>query len=256
MMNGLQYIGQVALLGLLMDLLPLGIQEAQGDPLCIPPLMPVPPGIARLGSPEDIPSNPTRMVEFQGFLMSRHEVTVEEFTAFLNAARIERFESCPHILYRNGRYEVRWGQGQKPVCGVSYTTAQAYCAWLSNKLGAPVRLPTESEWEYAARGGITGARFPWGWGGPEGRACFDQKSACPVEQYAPNAFGLYDMAGNLFEWCMAESEDAPAPARGGSWAERDPRFLRVHQRVHFPRTYQDADVGFRVLMETPSKGKE
>ena len=126
--------------------------------------------------------------------------------------------------------------------------AADYCRWLSEKSGETVRLPTEEEWEFAARGGIRRARYPWGWGSPDGRACYGARAVRRVASFQANPFGLYDMAGNVFEWC-GPAVGEQAPARGGSWAEKDPKFLRVFHRVLFPRDYRDADVGFRVVVE-------
>ena len=99
-----------------------------------------------------------------------------------------------------------------PVVHISYLDAMAYCAW-SKRL-----LPTEAQWEYAARGGLQGARYPWGqllvpegrhqanvWQGsfPEHNDASDGWHAtAPVESFEPNGFGLYQMAGNVWEWCL------------------------------------------------------
>jgi formylglycine-generating enzyme required for sulfatase activity len=207
-------------------------------------------GPFRMGSPENTPGLAPTSREVASFWMGRHEVTVEEFARYVNKAGISNFASCLDLSLKNGHYFPRWFRAHRPVSGVSFTDAQNYCDWLSKQTGRPVRLPTEAEWEYAARGGIERARFPWGWGDPTGRACFKKRSFDRVGSYAPNPFGLYDMAGNVYEWCVADSESPPeqAVARGGSWAEQDARYLRVFHRAWFPETYRDADVGFRILI--------
>ncbi|HBA83394.1 MAG TPA: hypothetical protein DCZ95_04785 [Verrucomicrobia bacterium] len=213
----------------------------------------VPGGVFRMGSPESESSPIRDHCQVPAFWMGRHEVTVEEYAAFLNDAGRTNSMLCNDLSLRAGRYRPRWFRARRPVSGVSFADATAYGDWLSRKTGWPVRLPTEMEWEYAARGGIAKARYPWGWGEPAERACFDESSARRVGAYEPNPFGLYDMAGNVFEWCRAEG-DRPAGqalARGGSWAEWDARCLRVFHRIWFPETYRDADVGFRIMIPAP-----
>ncbi len=197
----------------------------------VPPWSPwvrVDGGTAMLGSREEGAAESPRDEMVGGFSIGRTEITCGEYAEF-------RGESAP--------------DPQRPISGISYDDALAYCAWLSEKLGRRVRLPTESEWEFAARGGVRGARYPWGWGAPEGRACFAADAPRRAGSFDPNPLGLHDMAGNVAEWCAAEDDAVRAPVRGGSWADRDPKFLRVFQHVMLPRGYRDADVGFRVVVE-------
>ncbi|MBU1693334.1 MAG: formylglycine-generating enzyme family protein [Verrucomicrobia bacterium] len=220
-----------------------------GEKQVQPALVPVPAGRFLMGGREADPPQEPREVEVTAFLMGRYEVTVEELAAWLNDAAPPGRAGSPQIARRDDRFQPVRGARRRPAAWVSFEDAQAYCRWRGDKSGRRVRLPTETEWEYAARGGIEGARFPWGWGAPEGRACFAGEAPRAVGSYPPNGFGLYDMAGNVFEWCVSDEAPGEAVARGGSWAERDPRFLRLYNRVKFPRTYRDADVGFRVVVE-------
>ena len=208
----------------------------------------IPGGTFVMGSREGDADAQPREVPIDGFLIGRCEVTVAEFVEFLNAGGATNWPGSPQIAGSPGRYSARWFQSRNPVAYVNVSDAAEYCRWLSEKSGRIVRLPTEAEWEYAARGGIRRARYPWGWGSPEGRACYNADAPQPAGSFEENPFGLYDMAGNVFEWCCLAGDER-APARGGSWAEKDPRFLRVFHRVLFPRDYRDADVGFRVLVE-------
>lgn len=214
-----------------------------------PPLVAVPAGQFVMGSPEARPPQVPRVVEVRKFFMGRREITVEEWVAWLNEARPPMAHASPQIVGQGKRFTPARGRRRHPAAWIAPDEAHAYCLWLGQKTGRRVRLPTECEWEYAARGGLDGARFPWGWGPPEGRACFGAEGPRPVGSFPPNPFGLQDMAGNVFEWCV--SDDAPDAfvARGGSWAERDARFLRVYNRVRFPRDYRNADVGFRIVVE-------
>ena len=203
-------------------------------------------GSFRMGSLEDGTWR-TNRVTVPGFWMGRYEVTREEYAEYLR----ETTALVGGWNRRRDRY--------KPVSQVSYADAANYARWLGGKYGVVVRLPTEEEWEYAARGGVPDARYPWGWGEPDSTmACWNETQARPVGSYTPNRFGLYDMAGNVLEWCAAEEDGAEgvAPVRGGSWAEKSDRSLRVHHRMRLPVSYRDADVGFRILVELPRPATE
>lgn len=215
----------------------------------------VPPATVMLGSREPGAAAPPHEFMCAGFWMGRHEVTVAEYAYYLNDSHAVGNPGCPDLVKRDGIWKARRGRARWPVTHISYEDAERFCAWLSEKWECRVRLPTEGEWEHAARGGIHGARFPWGWGEPAGRACFRTDQPCRTERYAPNAFGLYDMAGNVYEWC-AGSIGSNAVARGGSWAERDPATLRVFTRAVFRRDYRDRDVGLRILVEAENKAQQ
>jgi formylglycine-generating enzyme required for sulfatase activity len=160
-----------------------------------------------------------------------------------------------------------WGRGRRPVVNVSWDDAKEYVAWLSSTTGKSYRLLTEAEREYAARVGTTTA-YPWGDAIGKGNAncvgCgteYDKQTA-PVGSFAPNAFGLYDMSGNVWEWtedCWHDSY-VGAPADGSAWATGDcsspvlrggswsdiPRILRSASRNRNPPVFRYDDVGFRV----------
>lgn len=208
----------------------------------------IPAGAYTVGCPEKGPDTAPHKVQTPDFKMQRAEVTVGQFVRHLNLLRPDpRYES-PQIGYRWGRYHALTDR-RKPVAYVTYEHAARYADWLSRKRRGTIRLPTADEWEIAARGGIHGIRFPWGWTEPQQRARFDADGPARVAQYEPNAFGLYDMAGNVAEWCLADDVSDTAYAMGGSWAERSPDLLRVFHRTAFLKTYRDADVGFRLIAE-------
>ncbi len=205
-------------------------------------------GTYTVGSREGRPQDPAfRTVDVQAFAIMRYPVTVGEFVRYLRQTRPQPpFESTQ--IERHGHGYRATVRRREPVAFVTFADAEAYAQWASRRQHGTLRLPTADEWEIAARAGSPATRYPWGWAPPEGRAHFNADHPIPVGRYPPNPWGLYDMAGNVAEWCLP---DGPAHdwafALGGSWAERDPTFLRVYQRVQFPRTYRDADVGFRLV---------
>lgn len=195
-------------------------------------LVDIPGGVFIMGSHEG--GNPPHVESVSAFRMGRTELTAGAYRKFAT------------------EFDPGWVCGEHlnlPASGVSYDAAVAYCRWLSERSGHVVRLPTEVEWEYAARGGLEGARYPWGWGAPEKWAAFKVAGPEPVGQHPPNPWGLYDMAGNVYEWCARSNDKERACVRGGSWAEKDPSFLRVFHHVELPLDYRDLDVGFRIVVE-------
>jgi len=159
-------------------------------------------------------------------------------------------------------------RGNRPVINVSWEDAQTYARWLSKQTGKQYRLPSEAEWEYAARGGRDSA-YPWGKELGSNNANCDgcgsqryNKKTSPVGRFAPNGFGLYDTSGNVWEWvadCWHENyQGAPSTAevwsggdcelrvlRGGSWFYI-PRFLRSALRGWFNPTLRYSGIGFRL----------
>ncbi|MBL8528732.1 MAG: SUMF1/EgtB/PvdO family nonheme iron enzyme [Burkholderiales bacterium] len=143
----------------------------------------------------------------------------------------------------------------RPVIHVSITDARAYTRWLHSRTGKPYRLPTEWEWEIAARGGIEG-RYPWGNDAPKGRAncrtCGDAflRRTLPVGRYAPNGYGLFDMAGNAWEWVESgdrKESKGTAVLRGGGWGSSEGD-LEVNSRFVAGTDVQFNTSGFRVCL--------
>ena len=196
------------------------------------------------------------MVEVGRFALGRFEITVDEWQVCVSAG------ACS-ALPDNGSNE-----GNAPVTHASWDDAQQYVRWLSRRTGRPYRLPSEAEWEYAARAGSTTIRS-WGDGIGDGQAncdgCgspWDHRGPAPVGSFAANDFGLYDMMGNVCEWtqdCWNDSygfapTDGSAwetgdcyrrPVRGGSWNFR-PAVMRSAARLFTHAKVRHEGIGFRV----------
>ena len=200
---------------------------------------------------------PIHEVSVGSFALSKYEVTFEEYDGFTEATG------------RSRAGDAGWGRGTRPVVNVSWEDAQAYVAWLTAETGEPYRLPSEAEWEYAARAGTTTA-YSWGNEIGNNRAncngCgsrWDFEQTAPTGSFGANAWGLHDMHGNVYEWvedCWHENY-ARAPSdgtawtgggdcsrrvlRGGSWFI-DPRFLRSADRGRDSSGNRNFIIGFRV----------
>jgi formylglycine-generating enzyme required for sulfatase activity len=205
-------------------------------------LVVVPTGSFDTGS-NDVPyERPVHRVAIRtSFAIGRRAVTSDEWDACVSAS------GCKHRPDDRG-----WGRGQHPVIDVSWDDAQAFAFWLSQKTGKRYRLPTEAEWEYAARGG-TPSPFWWGCEiGGNNANCEDclanpPRRTQPVGSFRPNGFGLYDTSGKVAEWvqdCWSDnyrgaSKDGAAwmtdpcaqrVLRGGSFASRS-SMVRSHSRL-------------------------
>ena len=247
-----------------------------------PRLVVLPSGSFRMGclSDDDACADDERPVHqvriAEQFALSRHEVAVGEFARFVDETGHWTGDSC--WTYEGGEAENRAGRSwtspgfrqaddHAAVC-VNWDDAVAYVAWLSRETGEEYRLPSESEWEYAARAG-TVTRYSWGdeigrnranCGGCGSR--WDGEGTAPVGSFAPNAWGLHDMHGNVSEWvedCWNDSYEG-APGDGSAWHRGDcakrvvrgsswfssPRPLRSAYRGWGTSGYSDYIVGFRV----------
>ena len=197
--------------------------EAIRDCDACPELVVVPAGTFRMGDLSgggDVDEGPVRTVSIsRPFAIARYETTFAQWDACVAAG------AC-----RQGVGDIGFGRGDQPVMLVAWEDAQAYAGWLSEVTGKKFRLPTEAEWEYAARAGSE-TRFPWGDDVGSGNAncdeCgsrWDDERTAPVGSLPANAFGVHDMVGNLYEWvedCGRYSyEGAPSD---GSAVARMPR---------------------------------
>jgi len=188
-------------------------------------------------------------------LMLRKPIAVSVYeTTFADWSACVSDGACPHIS-DNG-----WGGGDRPVVNVTYNEAQAYADWLSRKSGRTYRLPTETEWEYAARAGSLAA-FSFGSAEGSGKANFASANGrtMPVGRYAPNLFGLFDMHGNVAEWtadCWTGGEGATLVGsfcsahvvKGGGW-DSLAETARASARDGAPTGARRSNVGFRVVRD-------
>lgn len=202
------------------------------------------------------------------FALGKYEVTFTEYDAFARAT------------YRSLPKDQGWGRGKRPVIYVSWEDATAYAKWLSKETGKQYRLPSEAEWEYAARAGSTTKHHfgneerelceyangadqstDYGW---RNKACDDGygKKTAPVGSFLPNQSGLYDMHGNVYEWvedCYHDSYQG-APTNGSAWTNGNcgfgvlrggtwlsgPAGLRSAVRGRNSRANRDFSNGFRL----------
>jgi sulfatase modifying factor 1 len=199
----------------------------------------------------------------------RHRVFVDGFaiarTPVTNAA-YGRFATATGAPSPPFWADPRFADPEQPVVGISWNDAQAYFAWLSRLSGRPHRLPTEAEWERAARGGVDDAHYPWG-DDPPTAVCplATSRLAAPprVGAMPPNGFGLTDLSGVVHEWCLdwhaddfyavsAERNPSGPPtgtrrvSRGGAWRHQDP-WSPVAHRSSLPPHLRYSDYGFRVV---------
>jgi formylglycine-generating enzyme required for sulfatase activity len=273
-----------------------------------PQMVMVEGGCFKMGSPagekgREDDEGPVHEVCLDGFLMGRYEVTVGQFRKFVQATGYKTDaekntggeEGSWTLVEENGKREWKWKAGadwrspgfkqtdKMPVACVSWNDARAYIKWLKEQTGKQYTLPSEAQWEYAARAGTITARFwgndpdkacgyangvdktndgTWSWNDPVHNCEDGYYYAAPVGSFKPNRFGLYDMLGNVREWCMdtysssAYSKHARNNPiytggsnrvyRGGSW-DYEPKWVRSANRNRCGAAYRNAYLGFRLL---------
>jgi len=234
---------------------------------------------------------PAHRVRTDAFALSVHAITIEQYAEFVRQTGhpppgvrdLPRIVSSAHEpSFRELAAADSWRDGtpprhraHHPVTLVTWSDAVAYCRWLSEKTGDVIRLPTEIEWERAARGGADGYRYPWGDDIDPSRANFlpdpslkRHRGTRPVGSYPATGFDLHDMVGNVWEWVSgwyhADAYRAPQTAdkldriekadgpsrlrmvRGGSWVTYDVSQLRCAHRHHLPPDTYTYSIGFRV----------
>ena len=199
---------------------------------------------------------PIHKVSLDGFYIDIHEVTVDQFNQFVNQSGYDyRGDWNKVTLYSPG--------DDYPMNHVNWNDATAYAEW------AGKRLPTEAEWEYAARGGLKSKRYPWGDVTDNTKAHYDSwndgnGTTKLVGSFEANGYGLYDMAGNAWEWCqdwygenyysnslpknpLGPETGSKRVLRGGSWAHITPDGLRSAYRFNSLPNVRHALIGFRCV---------
>ena len=199
---------------------------------------------------------PVHRVWVDAFELAAYQTTNAEYTRF-----VEETRHSPPPLWR----EADFSQPEQPVVALSWFDAAAHCEWLSRKFGKHYRLPTETEWERAARGGVEGDSYPWGNCSPKELPDYTSRWKAgpePVGLYSPNSYGLYNMGDNVHEWCAdwydpayytvspARNPQGPKTgvrraSRGGSWRHHV-KVTRTAARSSIPPEFKYADYGFRV----------
>jgi formylglycine-generating enzyme required for sulfatase activity len=234
----------------------------------LPEMRPIPAGEFSMGEKGE-----QHHVLVPAFRLGRHELTFAEYDVFVFAARSDPKvpDECKTLPD-----DQSWGRGRRPVINVSWDCAKAYAAWLTRRFPEEktYRLPTEAEWEYAARA-HTVTDYWWGDDMGKNRAncsgCgseWDGKQTAPVGSFAANRFRLYDTAGNVWEWvqdCWHDSYDGAPPdgtaweqeggdcgmrvRRGGSWYFGAPSYLRSAYRDWYPPDTRIYFLGFRLAQD-------
>jgi sulfatase modifying factor 1 len=190
----------------------------------------------------DVPGGPD--VALRPFRLGRTPVTNRQYAPFLAAGR------APAPPWWS---DPAFSAPLQPVVGVTWDEASAFCDWLAETLGGTWRLPTEAEWERAARGGLAAPATSWGDTIPAGEIP-EGALAGPWEagRGTPNGYGLYDMGTIVHEWCLDwRDPSGPVPrraSRGGSWRHAV-RWSAPSASTSLPPAYRYSDYGFRVLQE-------
>lgn len=218
-------------------------------------------GTFLMGDPtgKDQAASPAHEVAVDDFYIGKYEVTFAQYDTFCKATGRDKPQDA-------------WGRGRQPVINVNWHDSVAFTEWLSRETGKTFRLPTEAEWEYAVRGG-TKTVYWWGddWRDDMGTCdnCGekgDLGQTVPVGYFRANPYGLHDMTGNVYEWCLDLKHDtyqnAPKTAqawtdggrqgsrieRGGAWRYGTNEFAS-HARCWDDENHRGNDTGFRVVMQ-------
>jgi len=244
-------------------------------PDCSPGMIAIPGGSFMMGSENGFEhERPVHRVKVKGFCMDSTEVTVSSYQRCVQGGACTPPDTKTGLLAElpetaGNCNSDKSGRDNHPINCVDWNQADRFCRW------AGKRLPTEEEWEYAARGGSKQLEYPWGQQPPaKDLACFDRSGAnrgtCPVGSYPAEAFGLRDMAANVSEWTSSrytlyerKVKDVPYVAagealgyrmnRGGNWLGSRTHMRGAMREFGGPE-YHSADLGFRCVSDGPVRG--
>ncbi|HAI69454.1 MAG TPA: hypothetical protein DCM38_08470, partial [Gammaproteobacteria bacterium] len=232
-------------------------QDTLADGSLGPEMVVIPAGTFRMGDIQgvrDSDEQPVHEVSIERFAMGRYEVTFAEYDQFAEATN------------RKKPSDIGWGRDDRPVINVSWDNVTAYAEWLSEETGHPYRLPTEAEWEYAAR---AGTETKYWWGNEIGfnnancrnSFCDDRfEYTAPVGSFEANPFGLFDVSGNVWEWTCSEydkkysgcinkskvNDDSLFVLRGGSWFNVAWRLRSANRYFRWLQSGRNRDCGVRL----------
>jgi formylglycine-generating enzyme required for sulfatase activity len=189
--------------------------------------------------------SPRYQTKLAPFCLDQTEVTVRAYNSCVERGACKPASSKRFLC--NASHPER---AEHPINCVTHTLAETFCG----TRGA--RLPTEVEWEYAARGGDRYLQYPWGEGSPDGRVCWKHVGTCPVKSFAPGAFGLFDISGNVWEWTDSWYGAYPWPPvqgfakvyRGGSFSRRFEKWLHTRLRDRARPEESGSHLGFRCAL--------
>ena len=189
--------------------------------------------------------SPRFLTELAPYCLDETEVTVSAYRACVDKGACTK--PINKQFHCNFRYSDR---EQHPINCVTWIQAQQFCE------AAGERLPSEAEWEFAARGGEKYLEYSWGNEPPDGRTCWKQPHSCPVKSYAAGAFGLFDMTGNVWEWVDDHYGPYPWPPasgssrvyRGGSWSRRFEKWMHTRLRNREAERFSGSHLGLRCAL--------
>jgi formylglycine-generating enzyme required for sulfatase activity len=234
--------------------------DLRHTPITEPIMRQIPAGWFQMGNDEGRDDEkPAHRIWVDAFKLAAFQTTNADYARFLEETR------HPHPLHWQ---DPDFNRPDRPVVAVSWFDAVAYCNWLTGKFGARYRLPTEAEWERAARGGAEGMKYPWGNAEPGDLPDYANRWKTgpePVGLYAPNRYGLYNLGDNVHEWCadwydagyyaVSADRNPQGPtsgsrraSRGGSWRHHI-KVTRTAARSSIPPEFQYTDYGFRIAAD-------